>query len=117
MLIKNYLLFVLIGCFGCVTLSCKKDKPPVFKPKIVVYTVAGTNFRLNYIDSKYVFHKDEVFKDNFRLEFKQGPGASIGISIFKATDSDSIFSWRLEMDGKLYANGFSEGGAYMTVPY
>jgi hypothetical protein len=39
------------------------------------------------------------------------------MSIFLASPADSIITWEISIDGKLYANAFSPGGAYMLVPY
>jgi hypothetical protein len=97
--------------------SCKKEPPPDFTPKIVSYLVTGSNFRLNFIDSNMAFQRDRNFSGSFLYEFRKAPGTNIGISIFKSSPADSITSWRLSIDGKLYANGFSEGGAYMQIPY
>lgn len=104
------------------SLSCGKDKPKeIFSNqatlKTVVYLVKGTNLKLDFIDSNSVFQTNMVYVDSFKYEFKKGSGASIGISIFKASSSDTIYSWSIFIDNKLYANAFSEGGAYFTVPY
>jgi|GEM_PF-1295150 len=114
---KNYCVAVILIFYGVTCISCKKEVPPVFIPKKVVYLIKGTKFRLNYIDSNSVFQKDKIYKDSFRYEFTKGPGASIGISIFRFSPSDSIYSWELFLDGQLFGNAFSEGGIYTTVPY
>lgn len=106
---------VSLGLIACI--CCKKEVPKVYNPKKVVYLVRGTQFRLNFIDSNSVFQKDKVFRDSFRYEFIKGPGASIGISIYRFSAADTIFSWELFLDGQLFANAFSEGGVYSTVPY
>ncbi len=105
-----------------IILSCGKDKvKEIFNNqaglKTVVYLVKGTNLKLDFIDSNSVFQTHKVYADSFRYEFKKGSGASIGISIFKVSSSDTIYSWSIFIDNKLYANAFSEGGAYFTVPY
>lgn len=103
--------------------SCKKDTDqikdtdPVFVPKDILYLVKGTHLKLNYIDSESVFQRDQVFQDSFRYEFKKGPGASIGISVFHQSTTDTVYSWHIFINGKLFANAFSQGGAYLTVPY
>jgi hypothetical protein len=103
-------------------ISCKKDKDDpkeaVAGTSKVLYVVDGTHFRLNFIDSNSVFKRDQLFSDHFAYEFRKGSGASIGMSIFTLDPTtDSIYSWKIYIDGKLYANAFSEGGAYLTVPY
>jgi hypothetical protein len=102
-------------------LSCSKDKEATRDNKAggstIVYIVEGTHFRLNYIDSNSVFQKDETYSDHFRYEFKKGSGANIGMSVFLLNSTDQIYSWKIFIDNKLYANAFSEGGAYLTVPY
>ena len=102
--------------------SCNKSKSnatlvPRAKERDILYLVKGSNFRLNFIDSNSVFQRDKVFQDSFRYEFKKGSGASIGISIYKQSPGDSIHEWEIYIDGQLTANAFSEGGAYLTVPY
>ena len=99
--------------------ACEKDKniEPTFVEKNILYLVKGTHLKLNYIDSGSVFQKDQVFQDSFRCEFKKGPGASIGISVFRESASDTVYSWHIFINGNLYANAFSEGGAYFTIPY
>ncbi len=111
-------IFIAVSLFSCKKDSGNKDKPDSnFPPKHIVYLVKGTNFRLNYIDSNSVFQHDQLFKDSFRYEFDKGPGASIGISIYLPSQTDTIFSWYIYINNKLYADAFSEGGAYLTVPY
>jgi hypothetical protein len=109
--------FMALGIF-----SCKKDKtdPPfenVATLKKITYLVKGTNFKMNYIDSFSVFQSDRVFQDSFRYEFIKGSGAEIGMSIFLQAPTDVIFSWAIYVNDKLYANAYSQGGAYFTVPY
>lgn len=90
---------------------------PVFVPKKVLYLVKGTHFRLNFIDSNNNFQQDRIFKDSFRYEFTKAPGNAIGMSIFRFSPTDQIFGWALYFNGKLYANAFSEGAVYSTVPF
>jgi hypothetical protein len=112
------LFFLVLTCtFACKKSSVEKKDNPNFTPRHIVYEVTGTNFRLNYIDSNDVFQKDQIYQNTFRYEFQKGPGAWIGISIFLQTPADSIRSWSVYIDNKLYANAFSVGGAYLTVPY
>jgi hypothetical protein len=107
------------GLLIMLLVSCKKENNPSprAKQRDIVYEVSGTHFKLNYIDSNSVFKRDEVYNDSFRYAFKKSSGASIGISIFKQTSDDQIYSWKIYVDGQLYANAYSEGGAYFTVPY
>lgn len=109
-------------------ISCRKDRhrdedknqPTIINQaslKTIVYTVKGTHFRMNYIDSNSIFRRDGDLHDFFRYEFRKGSGASIGMSVFPFDTNDEIYSWTIYIDGKLYANAFSEGGAYFTVPY
>jgi hypothetical protein len=101
--------------------SCDKDKDNVkevtFPPKDITYIVKGTNIKLNFIDSQSVFQQDKVFTDSFHYAFKKGPGANIGISVHSLSPADTIYGWQILINGKLYANAFSGGGAYFTVPY
>jgi hypothetical protein len=99
------------------TTTCKKEQKPNFTPKIVTYEVTGTHFRLNFIDSLHGFKENQLHNNSFIYEFRKAPGANIGFSIFKQAATDTIFAWRLSINHKLYANGFSEGGAWMTIPY
>ncbi len=96
--------------------SCEKEEQ-VFPPKTILYIVKGSHLKLNYIDSQSIFKQNQLFADSFRDQFKKGPGASIGITVNRGSDGDSIYSWQILIDGKLYANAFREGGAYFTVPY
>jgi len=100
-------------------LSCTKKENPVPRGKIrdILYRVKGSNIRLNYIDSNSVFQRDQVFSDSFSYAFKKGSGASIGISVYRYSPDDQVTEWDIYIDGKLYANAFGEGGAYLTVPY
>jgi hypothetical protein len=108
-----------LGLLIILLVSCKKEThaTPRAKQRDIVYEVSGTHFKLNYIDSNSVFKRDEMHNDLFRYAFKKGSGASIGISISKQTSDDQIYSWKIYIDGQLYANAYSEGGAYFTVPY
>lgn len=108
-----------LGLLFVLLFACKKETQQTARAKTrdIVYEVSGTHFKLNYIDSNSVFKRDEVYNDTFRYAFKKGSGASIGISISKQTSDDQIYSWKIYIDGQLYANAFSEGGAYLTVPY
>lgn len=112
---------LVIAAFLMITvLSCTKKEHPVTprgRLSTIVYLVRGSNIRMNYIDSASVFQRDKVFTDSFRYEFKKGSGASIGMSVYRLSPDDSINEWDLYIDGKLYANAFSEGGVYMIVPY
>ena len=112
------LLFVLLVIAAT---SCDKDKEVIkevtFIPKDILYVVKGTHLKLNFIDSQSVFQKDRAFQDSFHYAFKKGPGAQIGISVHSQSPADTIYSWHIFINGKLYANAFSEGGAYLTVPY
>lgn len=109
---------LIIWCTSCSkTKTDKNDPGPDGSSKKIVYTVTGTHFKLNYIDSNSVFHNGEIHDGTFRYEFNKGSGAYIGISIFVLQPSDHIDSWTIHIDNKLVANAFSEGGAYFTVPY
>lgn len=106
----------------CFIISCKKEKAPPNAStqaviRIVSYNVKGSNIRVNFIDSNTVFQKDKTYHGSFDYTFRKGSGAPIGISVFKQTALDTIYSWTLTIDGKLYANAFSEGGAYLSVPF
>jgi hypothetical protein len=90
---------------------------PIFVARKVVYEVKGTKFRISYIDSVSVFRQDQVYTGSFRYEFRRGPGASIGFSVYKFSSSDTIAEWRIMIDNKLYALAFSEGGAYLDIPF
>ena len=110
--------FMTLGIF-----SCKKDKagnPPAENQatlKKILYVVKGTNFKVNYIDSTSRFQSDHVFQDSFHYEFIKGSGAEIGMSIYLQAPTDMIYSWAIYVNDKLYANAYSQGGAYFTVPY
>lgn len=106
-------------CLVVLSTACKKVKEvtPRAKQRDIVYEVTGTHFKLNYIDSNSVFKRDEAHDDTFRYAFKKGSGASIGMSISKQSTGDEIYSWKIFIDGQLYATAVSEGGAYLTVPY
>ena len=108
-----WLLFLIIAA----GLSCKKDKPVHYPPRHVTYWVRGSHIKLNFIDSTSVFQSGKVYTDSFRYEFNRGPGAGIGMSVGIPSLSDTIYNWELRIDGKLYANAFSTGGAYLTIPY
>jgi len=98
-------------------LSCKKTPPVHYAPRHVMYLVRGSHIRLNFIDSTSVFQRDRIYTDSFRYEFKRGPGTGIGMSVGVPSPADTISGWELRIDGKLYANAFSTGGAYLTIPY
>ncbi len=101
-------------------LSCKKnhDQPTkTYPPKQVIYSVKGSNFVLNYLDSNHVFQSNKTFQGSFDYTFLSAPGSAIGITISPASPADSITYWGIFIDGKLYANAYSAGGAYMLVPY
>ena len=110
------LFLTLFGCKKNIT-DEKRAITPVGHSKKIVYEVHGSKFRLNYIDSNSVFQKDQVYDSIFHYEFWKGSGASIGITIHKNSPGDTIFSWELYINDKLYANAFSEGGVYLIVPY
>jgi len=97
--------------------ATRKDLVPVASLKKILYEVRGTRFKLNYIDSNSVFQSNQVYDSLFHYEFWKGSGASIGITINRISPADTIYSWSLYIDDKLYANAFSEGGVYLTVPY
>jgi hypothetical protein len=107
--------------FGIIVaaVSCRKDrdKEKTYPPKNITYIVKGTNIKLNFIDSQSVFQQNKVFADSFHYSFKKGPGAGIGISVHALSPADTIYGWQILINGKLYANAFSTGGAYLTVPY
>jgi hypothetical protein len=114
-------IFLVLGCSGLV--MCEKinvtspSVTPPGKTRTIVYEVKGTRIKMNFIDSNSVFREQQVFYNSFRYQFQKGSGASIGFSITRFSPVDEIYSWNLFIDGKLYANSFSEGGVYMTVPY
>lgn len=110
--------------------SCRKNKKETPLPQIendhpenvavkkkIVYLVKGSNFRLNLIDSNSVFRRDIYMKDSIRYSFNKGSGASIGMSVFKQTITDTIFYWEISVNGEVKANAHSVGGAYFMVPY
>jgi hypothetical protein len=100
--------------------ACKKDKPkppPYYPPRHVMYLVKGTHIKLNFIDSTGGFLRDQLYTDSFRYEFWRTPGTNIGMSVGIAALSDVIYGWEIRVDGKLRANAFSTGGAYMAVPF
>jgi len=82
-----------------------------------MYLVKGTRIKLNFIDSTSGFLRDQLYTDSFRYEFMRKPGTGIGMSVGVATSSDSIYGWEIRVDGRLVANAFSVGGAYLAVPY
>ncbi|HMH22021.1 MAG TPA: hypothetical protein VK563_09600 [Puia sp.] len=117
----KYLLF-LLGLVGAVSYSCNKANskpsgPASTTPRQIQYLIKGTKFNLNFIDSNNNFQQNQTMVDSFHYSFKKGAGGNIGISITRYTPADIIYSWEIYIDGKLYANAFSEGGAYMVVPY
>ncbi|MEO6230473.1 MAG: hypothetical protein ABJB11_12970 [Ferruginibacter sp.] len=114
--------FIFYGTFYLsLAMSCKKEKNGDILPqagvKNVSYSVKGTHIKLNFIDSNSVFQSGKLYQDAFTYSFKKGSGAGIGISVFKQAPGDTIYSWSITIDGKLYANAFSEGGAYLSVPF
>ena len=107
-------MFIIMTAF-----ACKKDKPPVnnYPPRHVVYLVKGTHIKLNFIDSTSGFQQDQLFTDSFRYEFRRKPGTGIGMSVgVVSPDQDEIYNWEIRIDGKLVANAFSVGGAYLNIP-
>lgn len=91
---------------------------PVGALRTIVYSIKGTNFNVSFIDSNTIYQRSQVYKDSFVYEFKKGSGAGIGMSVAKQSPStDTIYSWQITIDGVLYANAFSEGGAFFDVPY
>jgi hypothetical protein len=118
---RNYFIFPL--CLAvAVIFSCNKaathpSGPGTTTPRQILYLIKGTNFNLNFIDSSNNFQQNVTMVDSFHYSFKKGAGGNIGISILRYTPADIIYSWEIYIDGKLYANAFSEGGAYMVVPY
>jgi len=119
---RKYFLFPLCLVAG-VIFSCNKaathpsSGPGATTPRQILYLIKGTHFNLNFIDSNNIFHQNVTIVDSFHYAFTKGAGGNIGISITRYTPSDIIYSWEIYIDGKLYANAFSEGGAYMVVPY
>ena len=98
-------------------LACKKDKPLNTNPRHVSYLVTGTRIKLNFIDSTSGFLRDQFYTGSFHYEFWRKPGTSIGITVNSASSTDTIYNWEIRIDGKLVANAFSVGGAYLAVPY
>jgi len=99
--------------------ACKKDKPPVinYPPRHVMYLVKGTHLKMNFIDSLSGFQQDQLYTDSFRYEFWRKPGTGIGMSVGVVTPGqDTISIWEIRIDGKLVANAFSVGGAYLSIP-
>ncbi len=116
-------LFILLGLGSTVLFSCKKNSTnPDGKGDTnttkhqVTYTVSGTNFTLNFIDSNNVFESGVKSSGTWTYTFKQGSGANIGLTVNAAASTD-VSSWAIEIDGDAKANAFSTGGAYFTVPY
>ncbi len=108
--------------FLCMVSSCKKGKQDDYidnkaTVKTILYIIKGTGIKVNFIDSNSIFQSGQIYHGLFQYQFRKGSGAGIGISVFKETAADTIYSWSILIDGKLYANAFSEGGAYLTVPY
>lgn len=125
--INKSVAFVLFASF-LLAISCSKHKHhsdddnapinPVGISRTVVYTVKGTNFNIDYIDSNSVYKTDQVFMDSFVYTFKKGSGANVGLTVHPQSGlTDIIYSWSITIDGVLYANAFSEGGAFLSVPY
>jgi len=98
-------------------LACKKDKPLNTNPRHVTYLVTGTRIKLNFIDSTSGFLRDQLYTDSFHYDFWRKPGTSIGITVNPASSADTIYNWEIRVDGKLVANAFSTGGAYLSIPY
>lgn len=72
---------------------------------------------MNFIDSTSGFLRDQLYTDSFRYDFMRKPGTSIGMTVNVPVAEDVIYSWEIRIDGKLVANAFSIGGAYLAVPY
>jgi hypothetical protein len=104
-------------CLAVLALACKKDKPLNTQPRHVTYLVKGTHIKMNFIDSTSGFLKDQRYTDSFRYEFMRKPGTGIGMTVNAASPADTIYGWEVRIDGKLVANAFSVGGAYLAVPY
>ncbi|MDO6430414.1 hypothetical protein Q4E93_07445 [Flavitalea sp. BT771] len=104
-------------CLAALAFACKKDKPLNTSPRHVTYLVTGTHLKLNFIDSTSGFLKDQLYTGAFHYEFWRKPGTSIGITVNAASFTDTIYNWEIRIDGKLVANAFSVGGAYLAVPY
>jgi hypothetical protein len=121
MILQKSIPALLIGLFVIGALSCHKDHdeppPKPYPKKQVIYSVKGSNFILNYIDSNSAFQSNQAFQGSFDYTFQKAPGSPIGITVSLASPADSITSWEIYIDGKLYANAYSPGGAYMLVPY
>lgn len=112
---KRYVvIFIAVMAF-----ACRKERPPVsnYPPRHVMYLIKGTHIKLNFIDSTGGFQRDRLFTDSFRYEFWRKPGTGIGMSVGVATPEDVIYGWEIRIDGKLCANAFSVGGAYLNIPY
>lgn len=86
-------------------------------PRHVLYLVKGSHIKMNFIDSTSGFLRDQVYADSFRYEFKRRPGTGIGITVNVPSPGDTIYNWEVRIDGKLVANAFSVGGAYLNIPY
>ncbi len=122
-IVYSLIFFLFIGFISACNKSRHRhnddDAPinPVGALRTVKYSIVGTNFQINYIDSNTIYKSNEVYKDSFVYEFKKGSGAGIGLTVAKQSSSDTIYSWRITIDDVLYANAFSDGGAFFTVPY
>lgn len=103
----------------CVFLAvgCKKRADIIFEPKQVVYNVKGTHFRVSYIDSNSVFVQNQFFRNEFTYVFRKSPGSPVGMSINTATVADTVYSWGIALDGRVFANAFSPGTAYLNIPF
>jgi hypothetical protein len=112
---KRYLVILIVAA----AFACKKDRTQTsnYPPRHVLYLVKGTQIKMNFIDSNSGFQRDQLFSDSFRYEFSRKPGTGIGISVGVASPQDTIYSWEIRIDGKLTANAFSVGGAYLSIPY
>ena|SRR5579871_1613603 len=120
---RNSLLITLIGLGAISSFSCKKNSSDPdgssssTTKKTVSYTVTGTKYTVSFIDSTNSYEQGVTESGTWTYTFKQGSGANIGMTIALATSSDTIDSWEITVDGKLYANAYSAGGAFFTVPY
>ncbi len=118
-----YVLFIVL----IFTSACNKSKHrhddddspivPIGALRSVTYSVKGTNFNVSFIDSNTIYKVNQVYKDSFVYEFRKGSGAGIGMTVSPQSTSDTVYSWRITIDGALYANAFSEGGAFFNIPY
>jgi len=112
---KRYVVILIVAT----ALACKKDRQQTsnYPPRHVLYLVKGTHIKMNFIDSISGFRQGQLFTDSFRYEFSRKPGTGIGMSVGIADSTDVIYGWEIRVDGKLVANAFSVGGAYLNIPY